>query len=293
MKGLVVKGIGGFYYVQVDEVIYECKARGILKKNKNKVAVGDIVDILVAEGEETVITKIYPRKNSFIRPPVANIDCFLVTFSVDMPKPNFLTIDKFLVMAEKSNTEVIMCVTKVDLSTKRTVLEELNKIKDIYENIYDIVFLSSETGEGLEELKSKIKGKTCAFAGPSGVGKTSLINALQPDMKLETGMISKKTERGKHTTRHVEIFNTNFGSRICDTPGFTSFEILEAEEDELAELYPEIEKLIGSCKYGDCKHLKEPDCAVLEAVEKGIISKSRYNSYVSHLEEIRERDKKW
>lgn len=289
MEGIVVKGIAGFYYVKAEDVVYQCKARGIFKKDGIKVAVGDLVEIQLNEGSDALITEIKERRNSFIRPPIVNVDCFAVVFAATNPEPNFTIIDKFLVMAEKSNTDIIICVNKIDLVEK----DIINKLKGIYQEIYPMVFLSGKTGEGIDELKEMLKGKKCALAGPSGVGKSTILNDLEPMVSVETGEISEKTKRGKHTTRHVEIFDTAFGAMIFDTPGFTSFEVLDADEEELAHLYPEMQKYLGQCRYDNCRHIKEPDCSVREAVEEGEISKSRYHSYVEQIKEIREKSRKW
>lgn len=289
MRGIVVKGIAGFYYVKAGENVHQCKARGIFKKDGIKVAVGDVVNIELNEGSDALITEIEERKNSFIRPPIVNVDCMAVVFAAADPAPSFAVIDKFLVMAEKSNTEIIICVNKVDLIGE----EKIEKLKKIYGNIYPMVFVSGEQGTGIEELKKLLAGKKCALAGPSGVGKSTILNALEPRAAVETGEISEKTKRGKHTTRHVEIFDTDFGAMIFDTPGFTSFDVLEAEEDELAHYYPEMQEFLGKCRYDNCRHIKEPECAVREAVKEGIISKSRYRSYEEQINEIREKSRKW
>ncbi len=289
MRGTVVKGIAGFYYVKSDGEIFQCKARGVFKNKGIKVAVGDIVEFELNEGSDGLITEIEERKNEFVRPPVANVQCFVVVFSVAEPDPNFFVIDRFLVMAEKSGTEIVICVNKSEIASEI----KLNSIKEIYENLYPVVFVSGKTGEGIEDLKEKIKGKVCALAGPSGVGKSTILNALEPRAEVETGEISGKTKRGKHTTRHVELFETSFGAMLFDTPGFTSFDVLEAEEEELAFFYPEMKKHLNKCRYDNCRHLKEPDCAVRRGVESGEISKSRYKSYKEQIEEIREKNKKW
>lgn len=289
MEGIVVKGIAGFYYVKAEDNVYQCKARGIFKKDGIKVAVGDIVEIQLNEGSDALITEIKERRNSFIRPPIVNVDCFAVVFAATNPEPNFAIIDRFLVMAEKSNTDIIICVNKIDLAEK----EIIDKLKSIYQGIYPMVFLSGKTGEGIEELKEMLSGKKCALAGPSGVGKSTILNDLEPMVSVETGEISEKTKRGKHTTRHVEIFDTAFGAMIFDTPGFTSFEVLDADEEELAHLYPEMQDYLGQCRYDNCRHIKEPECSVREGVEEGKISKSRYHSYVEQIKEIREKSRKW
>lgn len=287
MEGIVVKGIGGFYYVKVEDQIIQCKGRGIFKKDGIKIAVGDLVTIELNEGSDATITKIHERRNCFIRPPIANVDCFAVVLAAANPEPNFTIIDRFLVMAEKSNMDVILCVNKIDLAEPDMV----DRLEKIYKKIYPMVFLNAKTGDGVEELKKLMTGKKCALAGPSGVGKSTILNALEPKVTVETGEISEKTKRGKHTTRHVEIFDTNFGALVFDTPGFTSFEVLEAEEDELQHLYPEMLPYLGKCKYDDCRHIKEPECCVLEAVQSGEISKSRYRSYTEQYKEIKEKKK--
>lgn len=289
MEGIVVKGIAGFYYVKVEEQVYQCKARGIFKKDGIKIAVGDFVNIDLYEGSDALITEIKERRNFFVRPPIVNVDCFAVVFAATRPEPNFTVIDRFLVTAEKSNTDIIICINKADLAEPQL----MGKIKNIYGELYPMVILSGKTGAGIENLKPLLRGKKCALAGPSGVGKSTILNALEPLACVETGEISEKTKRGKHTTRHVEIFDTAFGGMIFDTPGFTSFEVLEAGEEELAHFYPEMQQYLGKCRYDNCRHLKEPDCRIIEAVRDGSISKSRYNSYVEQIKEIREKSKKW
>ncbi len=297
MIGLIIKGIGGFYYVKTEDGIFECKGRGVFKKKGIKLQVGDRVEIsevdLSKEAEkrgmqhEGVIEDIMERKNEFIRPPIVNVDTFAVTFAAKDPEPTFSLIDKFLVMAEMNDVEAILVMNKCDL-----VDEETRKsVRDIYKGLYKMVEISASTGEGLKELEELIKGKTVAFAGPSGVGKSTIINELIPEAEMETGGISKKTLRGRHTTRHVEIFEAQGGGLVYDTPGFTSFEIMEAGEDDLKNYYPEIEKFHGKCYYDNCRHLKEPDCAVRAAVKNGEISKVRYLSYKSNMEERKEKRK--
>ncbi len=205
MRGLILKGIGGFYYVETEKGLIEAKGRGIFKKDGITLAVGDDVEITILEDDETkgVIEKIYPRKNCFIRPPIANVDAFIVVFAATSPAPNFPVIDKFLVNAEKHGIEPIICINKKDLVSE----DEIEEIKSIYDSAYEVVAVSTITGEGLDELSALIKGKKAALAGPSGVGKSSILNQLHPSANMETGEVSKKTARGKHTTRHVEIFS--------------------------------------------------------------------------------------
>jgi len=297
MQGLIVKGIGGFYYVDSENSIYECKGKGAFKNEGIKLQVGDEVEIsevpLSKEARdrgilhEGVINSILPRKNEFIRPPIVNVDTLLITLACVSPEPNFALIDKFLVMAEMKEEEAIIVIKKCDLVNE----DKLNELKSIYEDEYKVIACSSKTGQGIDELKEAIEGKISAFSGPSGVGKSSILNLLHPAAQMETGEISKRTDRGKHTTRHVEIFKTPGGGMVYDTPGFTSFEIMEADENELQLFYPKIEKIRATCKYDNCRHIKEPDCAVRQAVRDGVLNKQRYLSYKQNYLEIVETKK--
>lgn len=287
MKGIIVKGIAGFYYVRTEETVYECKARGIFKKDGIIPYVGDEVVIEELRAGQAVINEILPRKNSFIRPPIANVDCFVIVAAAAKPDPNTDLIDKFLLMAEKNHTDIVICLNKIDLVSDK----KRREIEEIYEDIYPLINVCGKTGEGIEGLKALLKNRKSALAGPSGAGKSTLMNRLQSNYIVETGDISEKTKRGKHTTRHVELFETDFGALIFDTPGFTSFDILDVGEEELHFLYPEISALIGGCRYDNCRHIKEPDCCIREAVKNGTIHESRYLSYVSRYKEIQERRK--
>ena len=284
IEGTIVKGIGGFYYVETAEGLYQCRARGIFRKEGMTPYVGDRVEIEPQDDEEAVITRIFPRRNQFIRPPVANVDCLIITAALRKPEINLYIIDKFLVMAEYQHTDIGICLNKIDLAEP----DEINAFRKIYEDIYPVICVSGKTGEGLDELQKFLNGRKCAFAGPSGVGKSTLLNHLQATVMVETGEISEKSQRGKHTTRHVELFQLADGSMIFDTPGFTSFEVLEAEEQELAFLYPEMAPFIGQCKYHNCRHISEPDCEVRSAVIRGTIHMSRYDSYCKQIKEIQE-----
>lgn len=285
MRGLITKGIGGFYYVQTEQGLIEAKGRGIFKKDGITLMVGDEVEIQIIDEEEKkgVIDRILPRKNQFIRPPIANVDLFAVVFAPAKPRPNFALIDKFLIMAEMHGVEAIVCINKCDLVDD----EEIEKIRAVYEGVYPVLLLSSRTGMGNDTLEKMLSGKKAALAGPSGVGKSTILNSMIPYANMETGAVSAKTQRGKHTTRHVEIFDVEGGGKLFDTPGFTSFEILEADEENLWMYYPDIERYSGRCRYDNCRHMKEPDCMVREAVKNGKIHKMRYDSYVSNIEEIR------
>lgn len=288
MKGLIVKGIGGFYYVKTEEGVIQTRGRGIFKKNGTTLMVGDNVDIEILADGDGVINTIEKRKNVFERPPIANVDTFVIVFSVTKPKPNFDVIDKFLIMAENNNVEAILCMNKCDLGSVSVQSEIISR----YEKSYPVIAVSGKTGKGMDRLLRSIEGKRSALAGPSGVGKSTITNMIIPEAAMETGNISQKTSRGKHTTRHVEIFQLPYGGMIYDTPGFTSFDITGVSCEDLDSLYPEIEALRGNCRFDDCRHLKEPDCAVRKAVEDGSLERARYESYVRNFEELKEKNRR-
>lgn len=286
MTGVIIKGIGGFYYVKTADGVFQAKGRGKFKKDRVILAVGDRVDLQVRKDGDSVIESVYPRKNSFIRPPVANVDRFIITVTASKPAPDFGIIDRFLVTAEKAGAEAVICINKID----RADGEILAGLKEVYEPLYPVIAVSGRTGQGLDIFREYIEGCSVAFAGPSGVGKSTIINRLIPGAAMETGRISRKTDRGRHTTRHVELFEA-FGGMVFDTPGFTSFDIPDMDERELSEYYPEIFKASEGCRFDDCMHLGEPGCRVKAEVEEGIISPSRYRSYKAGIEELRKRRK--
>lgn len=294
LEGLIIKGIAGFYYVKSGDGIYRCKARGIFKQQGIKLAVGDRVSFEIIEGnDDNWITELHSRKNRFIRPFITNVECFVVVVAAARPTPVLGIVDKLTVMAEKNETEVVICVNKADLAEgdsgrNHKAQRAISDIEGKYAGVYPVVILNSETMDGYDRLKELIKGRIVAFAGPSGVGKSTITNNLIPHAEAEIGQISAKTDRGKHTTRHSELFTVDDeGTMIFDTPGFTSFELQDIEEDELQHYYPEIMKKMGDCKYGDCRHLSEPGCAIARAVEEGYIHPLRYHSYVEQIKEIR------
>lgn len=287
MQGVIIKGIAGFYYVKSGHLTIQCKARGKFKQQGMVPTVGDLVNFEILEDGDGIVNKILPRRNLFVRPAIANVDCMVVVIAAADPEPNFTLLDRFLVMAEENHTEVVICVNKTDLGS----IDKIQQIGNIYEGLYPLVFLSCATGEGFGSLKEHLVDKKCALAGPSGVGKSTILNFLMPNQDIETGEISHKTRRGKHTTRHVEIFKTDFGALLYDTPGFTSFDIMDADEDQLHFYYPEMAPCISHCKYDNCRHVKEPGCAVIAAVEEGKINPSRYSSYVEQMKEIRDKQK--
>ena len=287
MQGKIVKGISGFYYVYVAGTgIYECKAKGAFRKQKIKPLVGDNVEIAVIDEQEKKgnVENILPRKNQLIRPAVANVDMALVIFAVAKPDPNFNLLDRFLCMMEYQNIPVTICFNKKDLVSQETI----EQLKSIYEPAgYHVLFTSTKSGGGIEEVKSLLTGKTATVAGPSGVGKSSIINMLQDEVVMETGVISTKIERGKHTTRHSEIIPVMKDSFIMDTPGFSSMDVPGFEKEELWTCYPEFREYEPYCRFQGCSHINEPDCGVKSALEEGKISNVRYENYKLLYEELK------
>lgn len=291
MQGKIVKGIAGFYYVYTDEYgVLECKAKGIFRKENKKPLVGDDVEAeLLSEEEKTGnITKILPRENELIRPAVANIDQALVIFAVTHPEPNLNLLDRFLMMMQTQNLPVIICFNKQDLAEP----DQVDELKRIYAaSGYQVMFISAKKEQGVEAVMEVLRGKTTTVAGPSGVGKSTLINCICPEALMETGDISRKIERGKHTTRHSELFHVCKDTFIMDTPGFSSLGIFDLEKEELKDYYPEFTKVENDCRFRGCVHMEEPDCAVKTAVECGEISRERYENYRLLYKELKNKKK--
>lgn len=291
MQGKIVKGISGFYYVHVaGSGIYECKAKGIFRQQKMKPLVGDDVEIdIISEEKKTGnVAAILPRKNALIRPAVANVDQALLIFAAASPNPNFNLLDRFLVMMGRQDVPVILCFNKCDLITE----EQKQEIEAIYEvSGCKILFVSAKKELGLKELQEILEGKTTTVAGPSGVGKSSLINLLAPEACMETGEISKKIERGRHTTRHAELIQLKGDGYIMDTPGFSSLYLPEMEKEELQDCYPEFAAFEPYCRFQGCSHISEPDCGVKEALSEGKIHPVRYENYCQLYGELKDRKK--
>lgn len=279
MQGKIIKGIAGFYYVNIEEKgIFECKAKGAFRNNKIKPLVGDDVEIdIINEGEKTGnITDIYPRSSEMIRPACANVDQALIIFSVKTPDPNFNLLDRFLIYMDSNDVPCNICFNKDDLVDSK----EADEIRSIYANSgYRVLFVSARTGEGMDELAVLLEGRTTVVAGPSGVGKSSIINHFCNAPIMETGAISVKTERGKHTTRHSELLYVGPSTYIMDTPGFTSLDVFGAREDTLKFFYKEFEEYRMDCRFRTCVHINEPGCMVKAAVDAGKISRVRYDNY--------------
>ncbi len=288
MQGKIIKGIAGFYYVHVEgHGVYECKAKGIFRKEHVKPLVGDDVDVDVLDEKEKLgnIRRILPRKSALIRPAVANVDQALILFAIVKPDPNFNLLDRFLIRMERQNLPTIICFNKQDIATSK----EKDSLRSAYESCgYQVLFISALENEGVESVRKLLFGKTTTLAGPSGVGKSSLINKLSPMANMETGAISEKIERGRHTTRHSEIIALGEETYIVDTPGFTSLDISEITKEELGGYYPEFLQYEPACKFRGCAHMSEPSCGVKEAVETGKISRVRYENYRMLYQELKE-----
>lgn len=288
MQGKIIKGIAGFYYVHVEgQGVYECKAKGIFRKDHVKPLVGDDVDVDVLSEKEMLgnIHRIRPRKSALIRPAVANVDQALILFAIVKPNPNFNLLDRFLIRMERQNLPTVICFNKQDIAAP----EEKEALRKAYETCgYQVLFISALENEGVEQVRKLLAGKTTTLAGPSGVGKSSLINKLSPAANMETGAISEKIERGRHTTRHSEIIALGEETYIVDTPGFTSLDISEITKEELGGYYPEFRQYEPACKFRGCAHMSEPSCGVKEAVEAGKISWVRYDNYRVLYQELKE-----
>ena len=280
MKGKIIKGIGGFYYVKTSDGLIECKARGKFRHKDMKPMVGDDVEIEVSNGKG-VIEEIFERKSELIRPTVANVTQAFVVFAVKNPDINFDLLNRFLILCEHNNIEAIVCLNKVDLVSEeeREVIKQ--KIVDIG---YEVLYINAKKGIGVEKLREKLANNETVLCGPSGAGKSTLINTLTEKYHMETGEVSEKIGRGKHTTRHSELIDVTDGY-IVDTPGFSTLEVNFIEKEELRYSFPEFEEYNNLCKFRGCLHYKEPNCAVKNAVEEGKINKYRYEFYIRTLEE--------
>lgn len=282
--GIIIKGIGGFYYVEAADAIYECKARGVFRKDGLTPLAGDRVRISVNENAENTIDEIMPRKNFLNRPPVSNIDNLIIVVSTIEPKPSTLVIDKLIAVAEHKHIEPVIVVSKSDLSSAERLVE-------IYSLAgFNVIAISNKTGDGIDKIKTLLNGKISAFTGNSGVGKTSLLNNIDKSLSQKTAAISDKLGRGKHTTRQAELFKV-CGGYVVDTPGFSSFEIDKSDiimKNELPYCFREFRDYLDSCKFSTCSHTCDKGCGVLAALNEGKIPKTRHDSYVVMYNEVKD-----
>ena len=288
IEGRILKGIGGFYYVYTDEGIFQCRAKGLFRKRALKPLAGDrcTIELTHTDDVEGNVTEILERKNVLDRPPVANIDQALIVFSVHSPEPAWTLMDRFLVMMERNGIHPVICVNKDDLADTC----DLSDIEDIYKSTgYSLIFTSVKNGSGLDKVREVLKGRVTSVAGPSGVGKSSLINALIGEEVMVTGDVSRRLKRGRQTTRHTELLFLGEDTFIFDSPGFSAMDLPEMKESELAECFPEMRDYIGGCRYSDCSHTHEPDCTIKQAVDSGDIAGRRYDSYIDIYNELREK----
>ncbi len=288
MRGKIIRGVGGFYYVHAkDGEIYECRAKGIFRKEKVKPLVGDNVEISLVEDSEKLtgnVDRILPRKNVLIRPAAANVDQALVVFAVTSPEPNLNLLDRFLISMEQQKIPVIICFNKTDLAGEGRTEELL----EIYRGSgCRVCGISVEKNQGIHEVRQLLEGKTTVVAGPSGVGKSSLTNALQPEARMEVGEVSRKIDRGRHTTRHTELIVLWGDTYFLDTPGFSSLYLTGISSQELWRYFHEFRRYEPYCRFQGCMHASEPDCGVKEALEAGEISRVRYENYLQLLEELK------
>lgn len=303
-EGRIIKALSGYYYAApVDEQgallpnepVTQCRARGIFKKRGVSPLVGDRVIYSHTENGEGMIDEIHPRSTELIRPPVANTTLAVLVFSLREPDLNLPLMDKFLVHIEHAGLDTIICLTKRDLLEQQVQNDTaLDTVRELYEQIgYRVLVTSSITGEGTQELKAMLAGEISVFSGQSGVGKSSMLNALVPGLALETSAISNKLGRGRHTTRHVELIPLDHGGLVADTPGFSQLDFLELGVEELSVCFREFSERSADCKFRACTHIHEPDCKVRDAVESGEIARSRYSSYVQFMEEMKEKKRRY
>ncbi len=286
--GVILKTYNSFYYVKTNDKVIMCTLRGRFKKERFSLLVGDEVEYNITENDKGIIEKILPRRSMLQRPMIANIDQVIITFAAVSPDINTVLVDRFLVLAEMSDLDIILCINKIDLADN----DELQPILDLYRSIgYPVITVSAKMGIGIHELRNVLSGKISVFAGPSGAGKSTILNSIEDGLALVTGQVSEKIGRGKHTTRFAELLSLSNGGFVVDTPGFSFTEFDNVKKNELMYYFPEIAAVVHKCKFNTCLHLKEPQCSVKQAVVEGGIREERYNSYTEILAEIQDKKK--
>lgn len=290
LLGVVVKAYSGFYYVKINNTLWECRLRGKFRLTKQNILAGDMVKVKETGLQTGVIEEILPRRTELERPPVANVDQVLIVFACADPEPQSELLDRMLVQGEAAGLGPIICFNKVDLADEKTV----QNLTDEYRLAgYTVVLTSAITGVGIEQLRRYLQGHLTVFAGPSGAGKSSLLNSINPDFRLKTGTVSEKIGRGRHTTRHTELFELEPGSFVVDSPGFSSLYLPQIEKQYLAEMFPEFLPYLDSCKFTNCLHRAEPDCAVQQGIEEGKVGRERHTHYLLFLEELIDRERRY
>lgn len=288
LRGVITKAYNSFYYVQTDNKVTMCTLRGRFKKERFTLFVGDEVEYESTGQQNGIIEHIVPRRSMLKRPMVANVDQVILTFAASNPDVNPVLIDRFLVIAESSSLDIVLCINKIDLAN----IDEITPIIELYRQIgYRVISISAKSSTGIDKLKNELYGRISVFAGPSGVGKSTILNTLEPGLELNTGKVSEKIGRGKHTTRFAELLPISGGGFVVDTPGFSFTDFTDIPPTELMYYFREIEELAPQCKFSSCLHNKEPQCAVKQAVSDGSINEQRYTSYQEILQEIQQNKK--
>lgn len=289
-EGIVIRAYGGFYYVKVDQELWECKVRGRFRHQRERILAGDRVKVAAVAPGKGVVEQVLPRSTELLRPPIANVQQVVIVMSVHSPAPNLGLLDRLLILVEYEALDSIIALNKIDLVSPEVWRDLVNTYTQAG---YTVVATSAITGQGVKELRGYLQDKLTVLAGPSGVGKSSLLNAIQPGLALRTGEVSRKLGRGRHTTRFIELLSLEGGGLVADSPGFNILSLPSMKREELSAYFRELEAFIGSCRFSSCLHRSEPDCLVKQAVEEGRIDRRRYQSYLDLLQEVIENEQRY